>query len=259
MHELLKNTLLPPMSLLVAALIGQILWGATTTGRRAVTAILFLSYLLSTPLISDTLLSTLEIYPPLPTDGLMPQGAQAIVVLSAESLMTPEYSAPSPGPMTLERLRYGAFLQRRTGLPVLVTGGTSSGRSFSMGSVMRQSLADDFHVPVAWVEEQAQDTHQNATRSAAILKPEGITRILLVTHAWHMARAKLVFERAGVTVIPAPTAFTRGTPIRKIGIGEYVWDLLPSAKAMQNSYFAFHEMIGLSYYFMAFPASHEDK
>jgi len=54
------------------------------------------------------------------------------------------------------------------------------------------------------VEAWSQDTHQKATRSAAILKAEGITRIVLVTHAWHMPRAKLVFERAGMTIIPAP-------------------------------------------------------
>ncbi len=253
MYELLKNVLLPPASLLIAALVGQIFWGATVVGRRVVTASLLCLYLLSTPLVGDTALSALEVFPPLPTDGPMPEGPQAIVILSAESLPTPEYIALSPGMMTLERLRYGAVLQRKTGLPILVAGGVLPGRTDSLGSVMRRSLADDFNVPVTWREDLSQDTHQNATRSAAILRAGGITRIYLVTHAWHMPRAKLAFERAGMTVFPAPTVFTNVTPGLDAGIKESIRNVLPSEKALRNSYFAFHEIFGLAFYRLAFP------
>jgi len=251
MYELLKAVILPPASVLIAVLIVQVFLGGTRAGRRGVTAGLVLLYLLSTPLVGDAALSALEVFPLLPAEGPLPQGAQAIVILSAESLMMAEYSAPSPGAMTLERLRYGAHLQRRTGLPILVTGGIPAGRPTSLGSVMRQSLLEDFHVPVAWVEDQAQDTRQNALRSASILKAEGITRIFLVTHAWHMPRAKLAFERAGMTVICAPTAFIKGAVSLKPGGGIGIRDVLPSAKALQSSYFAFHEMLGLAFYKLA--------
>ena len=150
--------------------------------------------------------------------------------------------------MTLERLRYGAALQRATGLRVLVSGGVPSGSTISLASIMRQSLEDDFHVPVTWVEDQAQDTHQNAEQSAIILKASGVDRVLLVTHAWHMRRAKLVFERAGLVVMPAPTAFTKAPPGQISGIGDGIRGLLPTVKAMQNSYFAFHEILGMAYY-----------
>jgi uncharacterized SAM-binding protein YcdF (DUF218 family) len=204
-------------------------------------------------LIGDQLLSTLEVFPPLPADGPLPKEAQAIVILSAESLATSEFPALSPGVLTLQRLRYGAFLQRRTGLPILVAGGIQTGRSVSLAAMMRQSLIDDFQVPVTWLEELSQDTHQNATRSAAILKVEGITRIFLITHAWHMARAKLVFERAGMTVFPAPTIFVNATPDGDPSANDGVQDLLPSAKALQRSYFAFHEILGLAFYWIAYP------
>jgi len=252
MYELLKNLVLPPASLLLVAVIAQLVWGRTKVGRGIAVASLLLLYLLSTPMVGDTLLSTLEVFPALPAEGPLPD-AQAIVILSAESLATPEYPALSPGAMTLERLRYGAQLWRRTGLPVLVTGGIPTGRPSSLGSVMRQSLADDFNVPVAWVEARAQDTHQNAQRSAEILKANGIVRIFLVTHAWHMPRAKLAFERAGLTVIPAPTAVTKAAFSLKPGGDLGVRDLLPSTKALQSGYFAFHEAAGLAFYWLAFP------
>jgi uncharacterized SAM-binding protein YcdF (DUF218 family) len=252
MYELIKTIILPPASLLIIAVLALVFRGASPGGRRLAAASLFLLYLLSTPLIADTILSSLEVLPALSTDGDVAQDSQAIVILSAESLMTPEYPSLSPGAMTLERLRYGARLQRATGLPVLVSGGVPSGRTASLASVMRQSLVDDFHVPVAWVEDQSQDTHQNAVQSATILRAGGISRVLLVTHAWHMPRAKLVFERAGLEVRLAPTAFTASLSNSGSGAGDGLRTLLPSAKAMQNSYFAFHEMLGSAFYRLAF-------
>lgn len=253
MYELLKTFILPPASLLTMAVIGAIFWGGRPGGRRTVGAVLFLLYLLSTPLLADAILSSLEVEPPLSMSGPMPSEVGAVVILGAESVSTPEYSGPSPGMMTLERLRYGAQVQRATGLPVLVSGGVPSGRTYSLASVMGQSLIEDFHVPVAWVEGQSADTHQNAVQSATILKAQGISRVILVTHAWHMPRAKLVFEGAGLGVIAAPTAFTAAVPIRDMGVGDLIHGCLPSAKAMQSSYLAFHEILGKAFYRLVYP------
>lgn len=253
MYELLKTIILPPASLLTVAVLGAILWGGRAGGRRTVGAVLFLLYLLSTPLVADAILSSLEVEPPLSASGPAPSEAGAVVILSAESVSTPEYSGPSPGMMTLERLRYGALIQRATGLPVLVSGGVPSGRTYSLASVMGQSLIEDFHVPVAWVEGQSADTHQNAVQSATILKAQGITRVILVTHAWHMPRAKLAFEGAGLGVVAAPTAFTASIPVRDMGAGNLIRECLPSAKAMQNSYLAFHEILGKAFYRLVYP------
>ena len=248
MYALLKALILPPASLLIAAVVGYFFWNSSTLGRRFVAVSLALLYLVSTPLAGDILLSSIERFPPLPVEGPIPHEAQAIVILSADSVITPEYPSPSPGALTLERLRYGALLQRKSGLPILVTGGIPPERSYSMASMMRTSLADDFNVPVTWVEDESQDTHQNAVRSVKILKEQGIDNILLVTHSWHMQRAKLAFERAGIVVIPAPTVFVRNTLFASVGI----WDVLPSAKGFQNSYFAFHEVLGYSVYWLIF-------
>ena len=71
-----------------------------------------------------------------------------------------------------------------------------------------------------------------------MLQAAGIRRVYLVTHAWHMPRSVLVFEKAGLEVIPAPTRFvSRATP---------EWsDFLPTARAFSTSYYAIHEGLGL--------------
>lgn len=252
MYQFLKMLVLPPASLLIIALVGHFWQGRTKMGWTLTSISLLLLYLLATPLVSTALLFRLELFPPLPAAGPITQHAQAIVILSAEARQESEYATLSPGPMTLERLRYGAQLQRRTALPILVTGGRLPGQSESLGAVMRQSLTEDFQSPVAWVEDQSQDTHQNATLSAAILKAQGITRIFLVTHAWHMPRAKLSFERAGLIVIPAPTGYSKGEPQKEITIDDWIGEVLPSSQALHDSYLAFHEMGGLAFYWLFF-------
>ncbi|MDR3439945.1 YdcF family protein [Telmatospirillum sp.] len=238
---------------MIIALIGHFWPGKMKTGRRVTSISLILLYLLATPLVGDALLSRLEVFPPLPASGPILQDAQAIVVLSAEARQELEYPSLSPGPMTLERLRYGAWLQRRTGLPILVAGGTMLGQPDSLASTMRQSLTEDFRSSsIVWLEDQSQDTHQNAIRSAEVLRAQGITRIFLVTHAWHMPRAKLSFEHAGLTVIPAPTASHNEDARKNPSIESRISKLLPSAQALRDSYFAFHEMGGLAFYWLEF-------
>lgn len=51
------------------------------------------------------------------------------------------------------------------------------------------------------------DTADNARLSAAMLKAEDIERIVLVTHAFHMPRARQLFAAEGLSVAAAPTDF----------------------------------------------------
>jgi uncharacterized SAM-binding protein YcdF (DUF218 family) len=106
---------------------------------------------------------------------------------------------------------------------------------------MAKALREDFRTPVRRVETAARDTHQNAVYSARILRAEGVRRVLLVTHAMHMPRAVEAFERAGLQVVPAPTAFYSRGKQSMLG-----W--LPSAAGMYRSYYAMHEWIGLLWY-----------
>jgi uncharacterized SAM-binding protein YcdF (DUF218 family) len=166
--------------------------------------------------------------------------AQAIVVTGGGvRIHAPEYGGNTLAELTLERTRYGAFLARKTGLPVLVTGGVLR-KATAEGELMRNALQQEFGVPVRWAEVKSRNTRENARFTAAVLLPEGVTRILLVTHAFDVRRARSEFEAAGFQVTPAPTVVRPRTPLPMA-----VADFLPSAKALQSSYYACYELLAL--------------
>ncbi len=120
----------------------------------------------------------------------------------------PEYGADTVSAHTLERLRWAARLQRNLQLPLPVSGGNPLGSTTTAAAQMRAVLAEDFNVPVRWMEAQSVNTYESAFKVFDMLRPESVARVVLVTHAAHMRRATLVFEYAGFQITPAPTGFT---------------------------------------------------
>ena len=106
---------------------------------------------------------------------------------------------------------------------------------------MARVLREDFRTPVKWVEERSRDTAQNAQFSARILKAAGVRKVLLVTHAMHLPRAREAFIREGMEVVDAPTAFYARSPFSMM-------QLLPSANGLYRSFYATHEWVGLMWY-----------
>jgi len=227
--------IVPPLNLLLPCAAGLVLmrW-RPRAGRMVLWFGLAGLLILSLPIVSDALLASLETDLPLAPPAGAPPGA--IVILSAEAFRNGDVL--DPGPLTLERIRTGAALQRRTGLPVLVTGGTVDGDADTVAAVMARSLADDFRVLVRWIEPAAQDTRENAVLAAAMLRADGVGSAYLVTHAWHMKRSVLAFAGTGVAVTAAPV---RMDHIRTDDPSRFV----PSVRSWQDSYYALHEWIGL--------------
>jgi len=192
---------------------------------------------LSMPVTGGSLLCALQTQPALPAFGPLPP-ADAIVVLSAESdRFGTEYGHAVAGSMTMQRLRYGVFLQRRTKLPMLVSGGIPDSHSPALATMMEQAAQHEFQVPVKWIEDRSADTWENAQFSAAMLKADGCKRILLVTSAWHMPRSVASFEAHGIEVVPAPTAF-RAPPTEG-------WTAFaPHWTGLKDSCIAMHEWFG---------------
>jgi uncharacterized SAM-binding protein YcdF (DUF218 family) len=198
-------------------------------------------WLLSTPFVAGAMLRTLQTEPALPPTGPLP-AAQAIVVLSAEADgEAAEYGTSTPGAMTLQRVRYAAALHKRTGLPVLTSGGIPGPGVEPLASSMARTLEQELGTPVHWREDRSRDTWENAAFSAELLKRDGIGRVLLVTHAWHLPRAKRCFERQGLQVVPAPTAF-------RAPAWTHPGCLVPGPGGLRDSYLALHEWYGLLAY-----------
>lgn len=177
------------------------------------------------------------------SDAKARPGSTAIVVLGGgRDVLAPEYGTADLRPRSLERLRYGLWLQRETGLPVAFSGGVGWGGASgpAEADIAERVAAREFGAPLKWAENQSRDTQENALRSVALLKRSGITRIVLVTHGWHMRRALGHFEHAAsgqIAIVPAPMAMARLANGRAI-------DWLPTPEGFANVHYLLREALG---------------
>jgi len=229
-----RALLLPPMGVLLVAVLGAILlalryrrsgWVCLITG-------LGMLWLLSTPAVADTLTALVEHYP-----AFIPGGAthaQAIVILGGGGGRdsAPEYAGqPAAELELLERLNYGARLSRLTQLPILVTSDLLNSR------LMAVTLTRDFLIAPHWVDAQSHDTFENARNSARLLQADHVNSILLVTSSTHMLRSVREFAATGLAVTAAPVGVLAGRE-------EVPFRYLPSAEGMLRSNRAVYELIG---------------
>ena len=106
-------------------------------------------------------------------------------------------------------------------------------------------LLIDFGVPreaVFWYDD-ARNTEEEARLIAKTLGGDGKKpKILLITSAWHMNRAKFLFEKAGVDVVPCPgdfeMSFISERPFS-------VKDFIPDAMALAQNSAAVREWVGI--------------
>ena len=235
---LITALILPPTVLILTAGFGLLLYARRPRFGRTVIAVSLLALLLlSLPWVANGLQRSLETYGPIQPQML--QQAQAIVVLGAGT----NYDAPEFGGLDaighngLVRARYAAYLHRQSSLPILVAGGAPHGGR-TEAEAMRDVLEKEFQVAVRWQEARSHNTAENARYSQEILARTAVSIVALVTDATHMPRAKLLFEKAGLIVLPAPTGFATDSP----GF-DLFW---PSASALAGSAYAIREWLALS-------------
>ena len=231
---------MPPLSLIVLGTVGVLfLKSRPILGKFLVIVTFILFYILSIPIIAENALQILET--PVKSNSKINK-TQAIIILGGGTYFeAPEYGGHTVNKYGLERIRYGAFLYRHTGKPILVTGGDLLGTGSSEAGQMKSVLENEFHVPVRWTENTSQDTRENAYNSFSVLRKDKVTHIALVTHAWHMPRAIREFKKAGFKVTPAPTAYMIQ---RKVNLFTFI----PSASALLKSRIFIHEVIGILWY-----------
>jgi len=162
---------------------------ASSVGALTLGALLVLGF---TPLVGAISRRVYAVPPPGPADAIVVLGAGAAPdgVLSSQSL---------------RRLVGGLVLYRRGLAPRLVV----MGPGYQGGPVeaeVRSTLARDIGIPAdaIVVEGGGLTTQHEAALAARRMREWGGRRVLLVTGAQHMHRARLLFERAGLEVVPAP-------------------------------------------------------
>lgn len=243
MAELSYSALMPPMCLLIATPVGVIIafwWRRTGIAIALISSLLL--YASCTQFFSERLLGMVENQVSPPSAAALAD-AQAIAVLSGDVYHGKPGGVPDDvGLLTLERLRLAATLYHTYPLPILVTGGVEGNNAESSAALMVQTLEEDYGIKATWLEERAGNTYQNGAYSAAILKAHNISRVIIVTEAWHLPRAVWAFTHAGMAAIPAPAERTYPTP----GID---WTELEADYAsFARSFYALHELLGLAYY-----------
>lgn len=248
--HLIGACLLPPLNMILLGGLGLLLLKSRPRlGRGLIALSLLVLYLLSTPYASDRAMAMFE-GPYIPPSG----NAGAIVVLGGGTYFrAPEYEGRNTvNRWDLERLRYAAHLYRKTGKPILVSGGHPLGNPDSEAAQMKAVLIEDFHIPVAWTEDESRNTAENAAKSFAILKRQNIRTVYLVTQAWHMPRAALLFRHAGFAVIPAPVGLATSY---QTGLLSFV----PSSGFLMQSEILLHELIGIAWFELKSPISNRSQ
>jgi uncharacterized SAM-binding protein YcdF (DUF218 family) len=252
---LIAALVLPPVPFLLLVLVGARLMFR----RRLLAWLLILLAVAGLWLTSTTAfgklmrMSLLPVPPALGEAGIDALAADArsgpptaIVVLGGgRRTLAPEYGMSTLSELSMERLRYGLWLGRRTGLPVAFVGGVgwSAHQGISEAEVAERIAEREFGLPLKWAEGRSRDTVENGQYGAAMLIDAGIRRIVLVSHDRHERRAVRAFERGAahagqpLVIIPAP-----------VGVWPaYEWELgdwLPSAIGIIDSRYALHEWLG---------------
>ncbi len=90
------------------------------------------------------------------------------------------------------------------------------------------------------ITKNVENTYEEADAISNLINVK--SKIILVTSAFHMERAKFLFEKKGLIVFPYPVDFKSNN--NKITI----LDFIPSASSLSMSSFAFREMLGRMYY-----------
>ena len=205
-------------------------------------------YFLSIQPVSNMLLRPLEdAYPPLPEliDNDWPQ---AIVVLGGGTIQrSPEAEAgyDTLSSDAMKRAVYAFTLRDKFSVPIVFSGGKVFEHEQEPEAYTAGALYKSLGLPLEHFisEDKSRNTWENASQTAKL----GINKAILVTSAYHMKRSVYCYENNGIYVVPAPTDY-------KIQRGrKYVFlDFLPSMGALQDTYYALHEYIGLLYYIIAY-------
>jgi len=256
--KLVTQLLLPPGGLILLAFTGYLARRRWWWGRVLLILSLAALWLLSTVPLRDALTGPLEYAsPPLRSDTIayikkLPVGTTAIVLLGGGIYeQAPEYDGSDElAQFAMMRTIYAADIAQQTDLPVYATGGRplSQARE-SEGAVMRRWLLRfGLAGELVFAEEASENTWQNAIYLKQTLQSQGISRVVLVTSAWHMPRSLWCFEQQGFEVIAAPTEYLTKQSTRDAR------SLLPDAGVLAESSLALHEYLGLVWYRLRYAA-----
>jgi uncharacterized SAM-binding protein YcdF (DUF218 family) len=165
------------------------------------------------------------------------ESTEAIVVLAAGLFRGGQLVDES-----MRRFMKGVELYKKGFAPLIVLSGRARGdEPVPTEAEVRAQLAEVAGIPRAAIlkEETANTTQEESIRIPALLKERNVKRILLVTESLHMRRSKMVFERAGLQVLAAPSD---DFPNSARSAGDRIW--LSMRVAMESTAILYYRLAG---------------
>jgi uncharacterized SAM-binding protein YcdF (DUF218 family) len=244
LKKCLISFLVPPGAFILT-LLAVAFWARRRRQNGQAVALVLIALVLwvvSIPMVGRTMTAGLERGLGIPEH---PRGDVIILLGGGTNDKVPDLSGRgTPSENSLPRVVTAARLQKRLGLPVIISGGgVFEGRTAE--AVISRRFLIDLGVPPdkILIEGQSSDTVENARLTCRIMEKQGFRKPLLVTSAYHMRRSIEAFRRFGIEVTPVPAHFMSSgdTPL--------VWfDWLPDAGAMELVAIVMKEHIGMFYY-----------
>ncbi len=205
-------------------------------------------WLICAPIVGHLAIRTLEWR--YPVDARPPERDEfdAIVVLSGGlEVHDAQGRYIEVSPDTMYRCSRGALLYRQMegDCPLVLCGGKVEVERPGpmLADAMREFMLTAGVDPEDLiVENESTTTYENALYACRLLQGREITRIALVTDALHMTRSVACFEAQGVAVVAVPCQYRASRMQWSVGA------FLPSADAADCVDAAFHEWLGLLWY-----------
>jgi len=249
----LLHKILPVFVLPVGITLLLVMTGLRLRRRWLVLSGVAVLWLSSTPIISAIAVRAAEGWAERGLASDAPKG-DAIVALSEGRVIAPGEAAVSEW-SDADRFFGGVELFKAGKSPLLVfTGGAASWKpDAALEGDILAGYAEALGVPEAQILKtpRVTNTAEEAQAVATLLRGRfsgptwrgGAPRNLLVTSAFHMPRARMLFERAGMFVIPFPVDF-------KVSAGGRisVLSFLPTAGALAQTELAMREWYGRLFY-----------
>lgn len=234
--------------LLVAALLW---WKKRKLSKILIFAAVLILFVAGNRWVSMSLVRSLERqYPPMDVNTR----ADVIVVLGGgtEAAQYPRQMVELNG--AGDRVTYAYSLYQQKVAPfILLSGGTvdwqgtrtTSPAEDMAGLLSMMGIPNDAML----LQSKSLNTQEDAQFSAALIKENGYSRIVLVTSALHMPRSVKLFTAEGIQVIPAPVDFTISDQEWK-DLFTWQWEnvlinILPTSSNLKSTTSSMKEYMGM--------------
>ena len=251
----LIRKLLPELFLPIGFTIILLVYGIKTKSKKIFFSVLFILYFFSTNFVSDSLFGLLENKWKEKKYFYRNTDESVVIVLSggiinsfSQSKGIYEWNDPD---RFLSAIR---LMKQDSSKKLIFTGGFNpmANSKFTEGEILKLEASNFIPIKNVFVTDNAFNTFQEAYQVKKLLNDLNFPKeITLITSAFHMRRAQMIFEKQGFSLTPYPVDF-KSLKDNKKQIVFNIMNWIPNANNINNSTQALREIYALIYYKLNF-------